>query len=212
VIDMSPTPTPALPEQPSPPFELRHASTACPLVVFVPERRLLAIDGTGTREAADFALASEVLRTVAAIVRASLASPPFGFRSVLEVCWSMPSVGTTEEVAKTLDEPVRRWRQMIELPNPASDAQALAAIDAARRLGGRQVPLVRLTRLSEGPAAQVLHLAIEPMAQAVRQLYDFVFGSGLRPAGDLHELVVSDPAVAGMIRGRSILRVPIGLG
>ena len=74
MIDMSPTPTPALPEQPSPPFELRHASTACPFVVFVPERRLLAIDGTGTREAADFALASEVLRTVAAIVPLPLPS------------------------------------------------------------------------------------------------------------------------------------------
>jgi hypothetical protein len=33
--------------------------------------------------------------------------------------------------------------------------------------------------------------------------------SGLRPAGDLHELVVADPAIVGRIRGRSIYRVPV---
>ena len=55
--------------RPSSPFELRHASTHRPLLVIVPERRLLAINGAGPREAADFRLATTFLRTVGATVR-----------------------------------------------------------------------------------------------------------------------------------------------
>jgi hypothetical protein len=50
--------------KPSSPFEVRHASTHRPLLVVVPERRLLAIHGAGPRSAADFRLATTVLRTV----------------------------------------------------------------------------------------------------------------------------------------------------
>jgi hypothetical protein len=210
---MGPTPTPALPEQPTSRFELRHASTARPLLVSVPERRLLAINGAGSRDAADFRYASDVLRTVAGILLVSLPSrSASGYRPVLEVCWSMPPVCSADEAIGALEQPVRWWRQMIELPGSATEALALAAIDTARRLGGREIPLVRLTHLLEGPAAQVLQLASEPAGLAVRQLYDFVIDSGLRPAGDLHELVVCDPAVTGRIRGRSILRVPVRAG
>lgn len=205
-----PSPLP-LPEHPSTLLELRHASTARPMVVVVPQRRLLAIHGTGTRAGADFALATDVLRIVVGLVRASLSPrPPFGLPSILEVCWSVPLVGTTEEVIEALEEPVR-WRQMIELPRSASEVLALGAIDTARRLGGRQVPLVRLVHVTEGPSAQILHLATDPPADAVGRLYDFVFGSGLRPDGDLHELVVADPTVVSRARGRSIYRVPVRL-
>ena len=55
--------------KPSSPFELRHASTHRPLLVVVPERRLLAINGAGPRGAADFRLATTLLRTVGEIVR-----------------------------------------------------------------------------------------------------------------------------------------------
>jgi len=203
---------PALPEHPSTLLELRHASTARPMVVVVPERRLLAIHGAGTRVAADFGLATEVLRIVVDLVRASLpARPPFGLPSILEVCWSIPVPRTTEEVIEALEEPVR-WRQMIELPRTASETAAIGAIDTARRLGGREVPLVRLLHVTEGPAAQILHLATDPASDAVARLYEFVFQSGLQPAGDLHELGVADPAALGRIRGRSIYRVPVSLG
>ncbi len=89
------------------------------------------------------------------LVRASLpARPPFGLPSILEVCWSIPV-------------PRRRRRS-----SSARGASPLApddraasngerdrgdrAIDKPRaRLGGREVPLVRLLHVTEGPAAQI---------------------------------------------------------
>ena len=56
----------------SSPFELRHASTHRPLLVVVPERRLLAINGAGPRGAADFRLATTLLRTVSEAVASKL--------------------------------------------------------------------------------------------------------------------------------------------
>jgi len=202
---------PALPEHPSTLLELRHASTARPMVVVVPERRLLAIHGAGTRVAADFGLATEVLRIVVDLVRASLpARPPFGLPSILEVCCSIPV-------------PRRRRRS-----SSARGASPLAPDDraasngerdrgdrrhrharAASRPGGAPRPAAPRHRRA---GAQILHLATDPASDAVARLYEFVFQSGLQPAGDLHELVVADPAAVGRIRGRSIYRVPVSLG
>ena len=73
------------------PFELRHASTHRLLFVVVPERRLLAINGAGPRGAADFRLATTLLRTVGAIVRGKLLRVRRGepVRALLEVTWSV---------------------------------------------------------------------------------------------------------------------------
>lgn len=198
-----------LPEHPSTPLELSHASTARPLVVVVPERRFLAIHGTGPRDAADFRVATSVLRTVVDLLRAP---QPRDRRRVLEVCWALDPALTVDEVVEALDKPARRWRQMIELPSSVSDVEAIATIDLARRLGGREVPLVRQVRLTEGPAVQLLHVWTHPEAASVRRLYEAVTDAGLLPSGDLHEIVVADPLAVGAARGRSILRIPVGRG
>ena len=197
--------------KPSSPFELRHASTHRPLLIIVPERRLLAIHGAGPRGAADFRLATAILRTVGEAVRVMLlrdrgAEP---VRSVLEVTWSIEPGLTIDKIVEVLSSPTPRWRQMIELPYAATEAMAVDAIDQARRLGGRDVPLVRLIHLTEGPAVQILHLGRDEEVSSIRKLYAFVAESGFRADGDLHELVVADPTTVGPARARSILRVPI---
>lgn len=195
----------------SSPFELRHASTHRPLLVIVPERRLLAIHGAGPREAADFRLATALLRTVGDIVRATVlrAQGAAPVRSVLEVTWSVEPGLTVDEIIEVLSGPRPRWRQMIELPQTAAEAMAVEAIDEARRRGGRDVPLVRLIHLIEGPAVQILHVGRDELLSSIRKLCAFVAESGFRTSGDLHELVVADPNVAGQARARSILRAPI---
>jgi hypothetical protein len=195
----------------SSPFELRHASTHRPLLVIVPERRLLAIHGAGRREAADFRLATAVLRTVAEIVRAMVlrARRAEPLRSVLEVTWSVQPGLTVDEIIEVLSGPRPLWRQMIELPHSASESMAVEAIDEARRRGAREVPLVRLIHLTEGPAVQILHLGRDESLSSIRKLYAFVAEWGFRTSGDLHELVVADQNVVGQARARSILRAPI---
>jgi hypothetical protein len=197
--------------RPSSPFELRHASTHRPLLVIVPERRFLAINGAGPREAADFHMATNVLRTVGDIVRdMALRNRNAGrVRSVLEITWPLEPALTVDEIFEVLSSPTARWRQMIELPPTATDETAEDAIDGARRLGGRDAPLVRLIHRTEGPAVQILHLGMDDDLSSIRKLYAFVAESGFRASGDLHELVVADRNVVGRVRARSILRVPV---
>lgn len=197
--------------RPSSPFELRHASTHRPVSVVVPERRLLVIHGAGPREAADFRLATALLRTVGATVRGMVlrhrhAEP---VRSVLEVTWPIDPGLTVDDIVDLLANRTPRWCQMIELPHIATEAMAMEAIDEARRNGRRDVPLVRLTYLTEGPVVQILHLGTDDESSAIRKLYAFVAESGFWARGDLHELVVADRNVVGQARARSILRVPV---
>jgi hypothetical protein len=195
----------------SSPFELRHASTHRPFVVVVPERRFLAINGAGPREAADFRLATTLLRTVGEIIRAKIrrarGSDPL--RSVLEVTWPLPPGLTIDEILEVLSSPTPRWRQMIELPHIAIESTVLEAIDEARQKGHRDTALVRLAHITEGLVVQILHLGRSEETSSIRKLYAFVAESDFIPSGDLHELVVADRNIVGQARARSILRVPI---
>ena len=201
-------------ERPSHPIELRHASTNRTLLVVVPERRFLAIHGAGPRSADDFRFATVVLRSVSEIVRALLGSDLYGVRArpILEITWPIDGRLSIDEIEEALADDRHRWRQMIELPHRATNADAALAIDRACRMAGRDIPLVQLIRLTEGRAAQVLRVGSEPVHACTRKLLRLVLESGYRPSGDLHELVLADPAAVGVDRARSILRVPVGVG
>jgi hypothetical protein len=195
----------------SSPFELRHASTHRPLLVVVPARRLLEIRGSGPREAADFRLATTLLQAVSESVRAKVlrvrgAEP---VRSVLEVIWPIETGRSVEDIVELMSGPTARWRQMLELPSTATESIAVEAIDAIRRMGGRDFPLVRLIQVTEGPAVQILHLGSDDLVASVRKLYAFVDESRFRTHDFLHELVIADAHAVGVGRARSILRVPI---
>jgi hypothetical protein len=200
-------------ERPSSPFELRHASTEHPLIVVVPERRLLVIGGAGYPRAADFRRATTILRTVDDLLRARLRRDRFADspRAIVEIAWQIEPGWSTDDIVAAFTEPtVWHWRQMLELSPVSTDAAAAEAIDEARRQGGRGVPLVRLIQFAEGRAAQLLHFGSrldEP--RSVGKLYRFVADSGLRPRGDLHQLVLADPDVVPRERARSIFRIPI---
>lgn len=196
----------------SSPMELRHASTERPVFVVVPERRLLAIDGVGHRGAEDFRRATLVLRAADEILRASLPREPLRPEphSITEVTWPIDGTLTVAKMLEALDDPRQHWRQMIELPQRASDEGALRAIAEASRVAGRDVPLVRAIRLEEGPAVQILEIGDQSRSNVVRRLLQLVREAGFRARGDLHELVLADAAAVGHERARSILRVPVG--
>ena len=200
-------------EPPSSPLELRHASTDHPTIVVVPTRRLLVIEGVGQLGAADFRLASGVLRGVHDRVRASLRHDRFddGPKAIMEVAWPTDAHVSLDDLARALSrhEPLH-WRQMIELPRLATTAAAEAAILETRLEGGRDVPLVRLISFAEGRSVQILQVgAAADLVAAIERLGAFVAESGLRPHGSLHQLVFGDPDVVPPDRARSILRMPI---
>jgi hypothetical protein len=200
-------------DRPSSPLELRHASTEHPLVVVVPARRFLVIDGAGYPGAADFRFATSVLRTVDELLRARLRRDRFADspRAVIEIVWKIePSWSIDEIVAAFTERVPRPWRQMLELPRASTEAVVTEAIDEARRQGGRDVPLVRLVEFAEGRVAQILyHGPAADEAGSIEKLYRHVVESGLRPRGDLHQLVLADPDRVPAERARSIFRLPI---
>jgi hypothetical protein len=194
-------------------LDLRHAATDRATIVVVPERRLLAIDGVGSPTGADFEVASEVLRRVARKLRARLKhersiDTPLG---LLESAWWAHPELPFDEMAETFaDRSEWHWQQMIEIPPAATDSEAEAAIDEARREAAREQPLVRVIRFTEGRAAQILHHGgSESGADALRKLRDAVLTAGLRPRGHIHQLVVADPRRVPLDRARSILRLPV---
>lgn len=200
-------------EHPSSPLELRHASTDHPLIVVVPERRILVIEGAGYPRAADFRRATTILRTVDDLLHArrrrdGLANSP---RTISEIAWRIEPGWSIEDIVAAFTEPrAWHWRQMVEVPDVSTESDVVDAIDETRRQGGRDVPLVRLIHFAEGRAAQILQVGgHEGEPGSVGKLFRFVADSGLRPRGDLHQLVLADPDVVPRERGRSIFRLPI---
>ncbi|HEY4228502.1 MAG TPA: hypothetical protein VGM49_09190 [Candidatus Limnocylindrales bacterium] len=199
-------------EPPSGFLELRHAATDHPIFVVVPERRLLVIEGAGLPEAADFRMATEVLRGVDATVRSRLRHDRFadGPKPVLEIAWQTTGMSLADIVKSFAEPRPLSWRQMLELPRTATSDAANDAIERVRRAAGRDVPLVRAIRYSEGRAAQLLHLGtVSTLAPTVARLFEFVAVAGFLPRGGLHQLAYADPDLVPAGRARSILRMPI---
>ena len=200
-------------EQPSTSLELRHAATDRAMIVVVPERRLLAIDGVGGPEASDFRFASVALRTAAKLIRDRiLRTRSIETRiGVIECAWWIhPEVEPDRMADAFTDRTSWHWQQMIEIPDSATDDDVAGAVDQARREAGRETSLVRQISFTEGRAAQILHIggaADEP--ESVRKLYRAVVEAGLEPRGHLHQIILSDPVQVPAGRGRSILRLPI---
>lgn len=199
-------------EAPSGFLELRHAATDHPTFVVVPQRRLLLIEGAGLAGAADFRMATDVLRAVDATVRARLRRDRFtdGPKTVLEIVWQTAAMSPVELIESFSERKPLGWRQMLELPRAATAALVDEAIQETRRSAGREVPLVRVVTYDEGRAAQILHLgALEDLAPAIERLTRFVTEAGFQPHGALHQLVHADPDQVPSGRAGSILRMPI---
>jgi hypothetical protein len=202
----------ARPEIPISLIELRHAATDRPLIVVVPARRMLVIEGLGRPGAAGFHMATTVLRTVDNAVRAALRGDrvPDGPRAIAEVAWLIGPQGLDVLIEALAEHVPVRWRQMIELPRAASPAIVNEAIQEMRSQGGRGQSLVRAIVVTEGRAVQMLHLgSAADLSPTIERLSRFIAESGYRPRGDPHLLVFGNPPSLTVALARSILRIPI---
>lgn len=198
---------------PSRPIELRHASTDRPNVVVVPERRLLAIEGSGHPGASGFRLAASVLRATHDAVRAALRRDRFGVgrRPVFEIVWLTDPAWPLDELVRCLAErDAIRWRQMLELPAAAGDDLIARAIEAVRVEHGGDAPVPGVFVSIEGRSAQLLHIGpTDDLSPTVARLHRFITDAGWRPDGRIHQLVYGDPETVPSSRARSIIRMPI---
>lgn len=201
------------PEAHSALLDLRHAATDRAVIVDVPERKLVAIDGIGEPSGSDFRLAADTLRQVARVLALGLRRDRSVQRrpGILECAWWMHPEPAPDELPTAFeDRSTWHWQQMIEIPDEADDGAVAAAIDEIRRGGGRSRPLVRPIRLTEGRAAQILHVGgSADLASSLRKLIAAVAAAGLHPHGHIHELRIADEAEVPAGRARSILRIPV---
>jgi hypothetical protein len=194
--------------------ERRHASTAHAVFVVVPWRRFFVIDGLGEPMSADFAMAASALRATLGecervLRRERLLGP--SQRAVAETIWWPPSdAGVGEIPDKLLDRADWHWRQLLEIPESATDVHVAHAMDPGRDEATVGMGLVRQLAFTEGPVAQWLHIG-DPNGErtSVRRLFEAIAEAGYQPVGPLHVLALVDPGTVPRDRGRSIFRQPI---
>ena len=100
---------------------------------------------------------------------------------------------------------------MIAVPDAVTAAEVAAAAEAAARR--RPLPaagLIRLERLREGLAAQIMHVGpYADEAPTIERLHAFVSAQGYELHGRHHEIYLGDPRRTAPERLKTVLRRPI---
>ena len=187
-----------------------YRAGAQPVLVDVPPLDYLMIDGHGDPNTApQYAEAVQALYTLAFTLRFALKRQPDPVDAPvmpLEGLWWVSDM-TAFSVA---DKSTWDWTMMIALSAPVSAERVAEARDAAARK--KQLPgleRVRLERLAEGRAAQVLHRGpYSAEGTTVAALHAFIDEQGLALTGKHHEIYLGDPRRTAPERLRTIIRQP----
>lgn len=103
-----------------------------------------------------------------------------------------------------------RWTLMIAQPDFISPEEVEEArAEVVRKKNLRSALRVRLERLEEGPAAQIMHVgpySEEPAT--IGRLHDFIATQGGTPCGKHHEIYLSDPRRTVPEKMKTVLRQP----
>jgi hypothetical protein len=167
-----------------------------PAFIEIGNAQYLGIAGEGEPGGAEFLAAIGALYNVAFTIK--MASKKAGREYVvakLECFWSGP----------------KNWRLAIRTPDFISAGELRGTIAALKAKGKpAEVAQVRLTKVKEGRAVQVLHVGPYPkIREAVGKLSAFAEEHGARFRGELHEIYLSDPRRVAPERLRTILRHPV---
>ena len=193
---------------------LYSPSAKHPAIVEVPDLAFLMIDGRGDPATSEgYMDALQTLYSVAYTLKSTLkkADPERDFRvAPLEGLW------WADEAAPTMDELQRdrdtwNWTMMIAVPDAVTaDEVTAAAGAAARKRELAAAPLLRLERLEEGLAAQIMHVGpYAEEAATIERLHEFVAAQGYELRGRHHEIYLGDPRRTAPERLKTVLRHPI---
>ena len=193
---------------------LYSPSAKHPAIVEVPDLAFLMIDGRGdpnTSEAYEAAL--QALYGVAYTLKFTLkkTDPERDFKvAPLEGLW------WTDEGAPTMDDLQRdrdawNWTMMIAVSDAMTADEVTAATGAAaRKRELAAAPLIRLERLEEGLAAQIMHIGpYAEEAPTIERLHEFVAAQGYELRGRHHEIYLGDPRRTAPERLKTVVRHPV---
>ena len=193
---------------------LYSPSARHPAIVDVPELAFLMVDGRGdpsTSEAYQDAL--QALYSVAYTLKFALkkADPARDFKvAPLEgLWWADDAAPAMAELQR--DRDAWNWTMLIAVPDAVTTGEVRAAAEAAtRRRELPAAPLLRLERLREGLAAQIMHVGpYAEEASTIESLHAWVAAQGYELRGRHHEIYLGDPRRTAPERLKTVLRHPV---
>ena len=193
--------------------ELRelYAPGGEPGIVDVPELAYLMVDGHGDPNTApEFSEAIEALYTIAYTAKFAIKRTPegidYGVMPLEGLFWTPDMSAFTTEEKSAWDWTLMIMQPDLLTPEVFGQAQATAMKKKSLDAIGR----VRLERLTEGLAAQILHIG--PYAAegpTIERLHAFIAEQGYARAGKHHEIYLSDPRRAAPEKMKTVVRQPI---
>lgn len=185
------------------------ASAQTPSLVNVPELAYLMIDGQGDPGGPGFAAATATLYPVAYALKFLLKKRGHDYTVMpLEGLW-WTGDNTSFDY---LDREAWCWTAMLAVPDEVT-REDLETVLAELDRKGKELPArdsLRLERLHEGQAAQIMHIG--PYATevpTVERLHAFIATEGLRFERKHHEIYLGDPRRSAPEKLKTIIRQPI---
>lgn len=191
-------------------FRTLYTATAQPALLEVPSLRYLMIDGHGDPNTApEYTEALQALYAVSYAAKFALkrAGGPDLAVMPLQGLWWADDLGAFTAG----DKDAWDWTMMIMQPDEVPpDLLEQARVTAATKAPARALDRLRVDRLAEDRAAQVLHVG--PYADegpTIARLHAFVAEQGLQLTGRHHEIYLGDPRRAAPEKLRTIIRHPV---
>lgn len=180
-------------------------------LVEVPPHNYLMVDGVGDPNTSD-----AYRRAVQGLFAVSYALKFMIKRGPQEIDYSvMPLEGLWgtqgDRAFDANDKASLSWTSMILQPEWVSEdlvEEALAQVKQKKKLDMK--PDMRFAELTEGKAAQILHLGpYDNEPETIERLHSFIAEQGLRPAGRHHEIYLNDPSRTAPEKLKTIIRQPV---
>jgi len=185
-----------------------------PAIVEVPELSFLMIDGRGDPNSSEaYQDALGALYGIAYTLKFTLkkAEPERDFKvAPLEGLWWADTEAPSMDALQA-DRDSWNWTMMIAVPDGVTAAEvAAAAVAAARRRPLPAAGRVRLERVAEGLAAQIMHVGpYSAEAPTIARLHAFVDAEGYELRGRHHEIYLGDPRRTAPERLKTVIRHPV---
>jgi hypothetical protein len=185
-----------------------------PVIVEVPEFAFLMVDGHGDPNTSEqYQDALQALYGVAYTLKFARkkGDPERDFKvAPLEGLWWADVEGSSMEELQAARESWN-WTMMIALPAEVTVAGGAAAAAAgARRRPSPAIGLVRLERLEEGLAAQIMHVGpYSAEAPTIARLHAFAEEQGYELRRRQHEIYLGDPRRTAPERLKTVIRHPV---
>jgi hypothetical protein len=185
-----------------------------PAIVEVPELSFLMIDGRGdpnSSEAYQDALGAlyGIAYTLKFTLKKSDSERDFKVAPLEGLWWADAEAPSMADLQA--DRDAWNWTMMIAVPDPVTAAELAAAVGAAaRRRPLPAVGKVRLERVAEGLAAQIMHVGpYSAEAPTIARLHAFVDAEGYELRGRHHEIYLGDPRRTAPERLKTVVRHPV---